>query len=274
MKKVLSEGTENPVVARLVPQTAELVKWARLPEEKEQQVARVYLELARRLLKIDQQIGRLLDAMQAADYEMTADRKAGIQNRLPQMPGIEGEVETFLYDAKNFLRVLLGILDIFFGKKFDEAKAFWDTRGDGRGDLYKWALATFGPDDTFTRMLSTEQSWVGDIIAKRNAVEHPGKLSGTLYIENITLHPSGMMVPPVWWLNVGVGVNLLLDLETGMINLCTLAEDMLVECIRHMPSFPPYVAFYEIPVEQRNPACPVRIGVTLDRSKLKPPSVL
>lgn len=119
VKKVLSEGTENPVVARLVSQTAELLKWARLPEEKEQQVARVYLELARRLLKIDQQVGRLLDAMQAADCEMTEDRKAGLKNRLPQMPGIEGEVETFLYNAKNFLRVLLGVLDIFFGKKFD-----------------------------------------------------------------------------------------------------------------------------------------------------------
>ena len=272
IKKVLSEGPQNPVVARLLNQTMELLPWAHLPKEKEGRVLELYFELTKRLLKLDQLVGRLMEGMQKADEEMTANKAAGRDSNLPQILGIEGDVETFLYDAKNFLRTLLGVPNIFFDEAFDEASAFWDPKGDGRGTLVSWATDKFGPDDGFTKMLVTEQPWVGDLIRLRNAVEHPGGRSGTLYIENVALHPTGKMVLPVWWLDVGVGVNLLSDIDTSFCNLCTLAEDMLIECIRKT-GLVDYIAFYEIPVEQRDRTCPKRIGVTLDHSKMKPPSM-
>jgi len=78
------------------------------------------------------------------------------------------------------------------------------------------------------------------------------------------------MVMPVWWSNVGVGQNLPQALDVTLVNLCTLAENIFVQCIRHS-GLPEYVAFYEIPVEKRDLTCPKRIGVTLHHSKLKPP---
>jgi hypothetical protein len=64
---------------------------------------------------------------------------------------------------------------------------------------------------------------------------------------------------PVWWLHVGVGQNLLQALDVTLGNLCTLAEDILLQCILHS-GLPEYVAFYEIPVEKRDLACPKRVG--------------
>jgi len=259
------------VVARLVSQTTELLPWGRLPKDKDQRILHIYFDLTRRLLKIDQQIGRLMKGMQDADKELTEHHAAGRHLHLPQIVGIEGEVETFLYDAKSFLRTLLQVFDVFFDQHFEEASAFWHPKGDGQSELVKWAARTFGLDDTFTQMLVTEQLWVGDVIQYRNAIEHAGGRSGTLYIENVTFHPSGKMVLPVWWLNVGVGVNMLSDLDVTLCNLCTLAEDILVECIRHQPDFPQYVAFYEIPVDQRDLTCPKRIAATINHSKMNPP---
>lgn len=271
IKQVLSEGASNPVVARLTSQTLELLPWVRLGKPGEDRVFAVYFELTRRLLKIDQQIGRLMKAMEDADAELTAHLAAGRQTHLPQIVGIEGEVETFLYDAKNYLRTLLEVFDIFFDKRFDEASAFADPKGVGQGEIVAWAKQTFGADNDFTKMLVTEQVWIGDVIQHRNAVEHPGGKSGTLYIENVTFHPSGKMVLPVWWLNVGVGVNMLSDLDVTLCNLCTLAEDILLGCIQQQKGFPSYIAFYEIPVEQRDLTCPKRIMATIDHSKMKPP---
>jgi hypothetical protein len=66
---------------------------------------------------------------------------------------------------------------------------------------------------------------VGAALGRRHhpapdAVEHPGGRSGTLYIENLTLHPTGKLVPP-WWLNAGVGQNLLQAIDVTHVNLCT-----------------------------------------------------
>jgi hypothetical protein len=40
--------------------------------------------------------------------------------------------------------------------------------------------------------------------------------------------------------------------------MLTLAEDVLVACIKKRPLFP-HVIFYEVPEDQRNPEMPLRI---------------
>jgi hypothetical protein len=51
-------------------------------------------------------------------------------------------------------------------------------------------------------------------------------------------------------------------------NLLNLSEDVLALCLRKAGSMLPLV-FYEIPEESRDPECPIRLRVTLDREKLK-----
>jgi hypothetical protein len=161
----------------------------------------------------------------------------------------------------------LGVIEIFFGKKFDEASAFYDPKGKGSSDLVDWATKEFGASDGFTAMLLSEQEWTGELIRKRNAAEHPGGKSGTLHIENFTSAPDGRFFLPRWHRDQNDPFGLFPDLETSLDNMLTLGEDMLVSCIRHKTKFNA-IQFVEIPVEKRNPACPFRLTVQMDFSKL------
>lgn len=269
VKKISNYGTQHPVVARLKVQTHELLQWADLSKDKQAAVMAVYFELADRLLKCHEVHGRLTAAFKTTMEEFRPSADPRIKN-VPHLIGLKGEVETFLYEAKNYLRALLGVIEIFFDASFDEASALYDPKGKGTSDLVAWATKTFGASDHFTTMLVSEQEWVGELIRKRNAVEHPGGKSGTLHIENFTPSPDGRFILPRWHRDANELFGLFPDLETYLENLLTLGEDMLVSCVHHKTRHQ-IIQFVEIPVVDRRPECPVRLTVQIDRSKLKPP---
>ena len=119
-------------------------------------------------------------------------------------------------------------------------------------------------------MVVTEEKWAGELIYKRNAVEHPGGRAGTLYVENIALSPDGRFILPRWHRDENEPFGLFPDLETYLDNMLTLAEDLLVSCIHHNMRHE-IIQFVEIPIVERNPECPVRLTVQIAPSKLEPP---
>ncbi len=268
IKKTSNYGTRHPVYARLKVQTQELIQWADLTKDQRQDVLAVYFGLADRLFKCHEIYERLAAALKATMEKFRPSADPRIKN-VPHLIGLRGEVESFLYESKDYLRELLRIIDIFFDKKFDEARAFYDPTGKGNSDLVVWATKKFGASDHFTTMLVTEQQWAGELIHKRNAVEHPGGRSGTLHIENFTLSPDGRFILPRWHRDENEPFGLFPDLETYLDNMLTLAEDMLVSCVHHKMRHE-IIQFVEIPIADRRPECPVRITVQLDPSKLKP----
>lgn len=136
-KKVSNYGTKHPVVARLKLQTHELLQWADLTKEQCVDVFEIYCGMADRLLKCHEAYERLLTARDksVAALEPTSDARA---KTAPHVIGLRGEVETILYESKNFLRDVLGGLRVFFGTAFDEASAFHNPKG-GHGKLVQWA---------------------------------------------------------------------------------------------------------------------------------------
>jgi hypothetical protein len=246
-------GTSHPVVARLLMQSRELLPWAGLPNEKQDVVYGIHYELKNRLLKCHESYTRLL-----------AEKKRTLQTPQldPYLIGLKNEAETFLYDSKNYFRDLLGIINVFFRTNFKEARDFYDASGKGDGELTGWASRQFGPTDPFTEMLRTEQDWIGELIRKRNAVEHPGEYSGTLTIENFTPRSDGRFTPPSWHRDNLSPTDLLADIEVAMDNMLTLAEDILVACITKTTKWP-IIKFVAIPEQDRKPDCPMRIIVQL-----------
>ena len=269
IRKTSNYGTQHPVVARLKVQTQELVQWADLPEDKQHQVFAVFSEMANRLLKCHEVYGRLTASLETTLEKLRPNADPRIKN-VPHLIGLGGEVETFLYESKNYLRDLLRVIDIFFDKKFDAASAFYDPKGKGDSKLVAWATKKFTASDHFTTMLVTEQEWAGELIRKRNAVEHPGGKSGTLHIDNFTLSPDGRFILPRWRRDENGPFGLFPDLEIYLDNMLTLAEDMLVSCIHHKMRHG-IIQFVEIPIVDRRPECPVRLTVQIDPSKIKPP---
>jgi hypothetical protein len=126
--KISNHGTTHPVVARLAAQTHELLQWADLSKEKKNELYAIYDGAKDRLLKCHEAYERLRRAL-AENMEAEIFGADGALKRRPHLIGLQGEVETILYQAKNYLRDLLEVLGIFFGTDFDEASFFFDTRG-------------------------------------------------------------------------------------------------------------------------------------------------
>jgi hypothetical protein len=154
---------------------------------------------------------------------------------------------------------LLGLFQIVYGCELKDAGDFADLKGRGESNLVKWAAMTFGEKHHLTLLLRTEQPWSGQFIRMRNAIEHPGGKSGSLTIKNIRsrTNPSGF-IPPTWQLTSSQESDMTADMETGVTNMLTLAEDLLVHIILNNPIFE-NIQFYEIPTDQRDAQCPVRL---------------
>ncbi|MBR1280326.1 hypothetical protein [Bradyrhizobium sp. AUGA SZCCT0283] len=262
VQKRSNHGTNNPIVARLSVQTHELLGFANLTEEAKGSVFRLYHEdLQRNLLRCYDAVTRLQEARDATLAEVAAAVDQGARS-VPFVIGLEDEVNTFLYEAKLYLRNALKVLNVFFGTSFLDASRLtkWKDKGkDKDGTVIIWAADTFGPDADFTRMLRSEEPWVSDIIKFRNAVEHLDS-AGAMVLENYRATSCGILEPT--WRREGKDTRaetpLFPDLMVLLDNLLTFGEDLLVCSIRQRP-MSPHIDFALIPPEQRAPECAVRI---------------
>lgn len=172
-----------------------------------------------------------------------------------------GKSNHFLYETKNYLRDLLNLLRIFFSFNKIEASQFYDAKGNGESKVTAWSRKKFGVNDELTKLLKSEQGWIEQTVRMRDAVEHPGGWSGTLTVHNVRLHSQGF-IPPSWSRTGSPESGIFTDMEVTMDNLLTIAEDLLVACIRKRSTFP-MVAFYEIPEKDRNSKIPQRLKAGL-----------
>ncbi|MHC1751146.1 hypothetical protein [Humidesulfovibrio sp.] len=266
--KISNYGVANHIVARMNVQTHELLQWAGIPQNSKDDIFDVYDGMKNRLLKCHEAYNRL-----HAPLKENLDKKHfsedGTLKSLPFLIGLQEEAETILYEQKNFLRDLLRVVNIFFGTTFHEASAFCANKKKDDKSIVKWAQDKFGANNPFSIMLESEQSWIEEVIRKRNAVEHPRGNSGTLHIKNFWQVPDGRFALPVWHRDDMKPTGIFPDLEVTLDNLLTLAEDVLVSCIVHKNMHGDAIAFAEIPEQERAPGCPQRIRVVPGKAMLK-----
>ncbi|MCM3730124.1 hypothetical protein M3196_00380 [Fictibacillus nanhaiensis] len=259
LKQLSDVGTSNPIVARLSLQTNELTKMFPLTnEQKEQLFGLLGMKVRDRLVncyKIHQKImGELIriNSIQKDDIFKNNAIYTPCVNNLRYL------CESFLYEAKSTLRDFIGIFDIFYEKKFKEARF---------DEAYKWAEKEFGKEDILSITLKQDHDgWIRRIVTMRNAVEHPGGRSGELFIKDIMLFNKDnppYFNPPTWKIDdeeMGLVHN---DMETFIYNTLGFCEDILKILLEKLPSKLPLI-IYEIPEELRDPNCPIRLKVTLN----------
>lgn len=266
MSKSLNHGVSHPVVARLAVQTSELVGFSTLSKEKRDAICELYMsDLQRRLLKCHDIFNRLQTATReaAASAEKDQESATGRVVMLPAVVGLVDETESFLYEVKNYLRDLLHLFRILFDYPEEiEASKFYDPKDGGDSKLVKWASATFGDKDQLTILLRSEQGWIGQLIRKRNAIEHPGGRSGTLAIHNVRMRADRRFIAPSWSLDGEPETDIYTEMSVAMENLLTIGEDLLAISLKKFFGELP-VEFYEIPLEQRDALIPKRLKAGL-----------
>jgi len=261
IQQVSNVGTGHPYVARLMFQTIELLKWTNLSQEEKDAVGTLYKSLKDRLVKCEAILKELIKRFddQVKNNPLSISG-SGIVSA-PYLIDLEREAENFLYEAKNYLRDLTKVLNAFHGSDFNKASDWYDPRGKGQGKVSRWLIDKFGKYDQERLLSADDQVWIGELIRKRNAVEHPGERSGTLYVNNFYLLSSGKYAPPTWHRDDNDPTQILQDIENYCHNLFTFAEELLVfGCVsKRMNDMP--VAIGEVPEDKRKPENPRRFVV-------------
>jgi hypothetical protein len=264
IRKISDVGVGHPVVARLGVQASDLITWIDIEDAKRKELAEVYARtLKERLLRCHRFRDDLVKLINASVETKRPPQNDKRIREVPHVIGLQGIAEGFLYEAKNYLRDLLNLFRIVYGCKLTDAGAFTNLKGDGDSEIVTWAASTFGLDGDLTKLLRTEQEWVAEPIRMRNAVEHPGGLSGTLTLNNIRIDPNqpDSYIPPTWARTGRPDSNIVKDMDCGLDNMLTLAEDLLVSVVMDKSKSKKLITVFEIPSEDRDPKCPIRLRV-------------
>lgn len=199
ISKVSNRGTDHPVVARLVTQIFDLLQWAVLEEKQKHAIMSTLLE------NLQKRLGQCWDIAEkikveenvlVANFVKTDGR---IQN-IPHIELLDSLSETFLYEAKNFLRDLMnGVIKSFYPEiSFNDAKSFYAAYNKEESKIIKWFRGKFGEIDPITHMLKNNEGWIEEVSRKRDSIEHPGGYSGTFTIRNFSLTNDNLLCRPVW----------------------------------------------------------------------------
>jgi hypothetical protein len=258
LKKVSDHGTSNPIVARLVLQSDDLLGFSNLSKEQKEEVLVLYHEqVMPRLLTCDTISKRVVERTETIVASIKArglvTQAQGRVVEVPQVQDLDQDVEQYLYNAKSVLRDAAKILKIFFNEDFQDAR--YDK-------VIPWGETKFGPDSEFVRVLREDQDlWMRRLIRMRNAVEHPGGHSGHLHVHNFEATGNTVSTPS-WHLNGDPRSGIAHDMPVFVHNMLTFCEELLVFGIRTTGMFPG-VAVVEVPETDRVPDCPKRLKVAL-----------
>lgn len=259
IKKLSDVGTSNPIIARLSMQTNDLVKMYPLTDKQKEEIFGLFgMKVRDRLVSCFKILSKLQDELNKVNQTDKNEYFKGNAVYTPSVIDLRYMCESFLYEAKSTLRDILGIFDIFYNKKFPEAHY---------NKAYDWANEKFGEDDSLTKMLKDDHdSWIQEIVFKRNAVEHPGGRSGNIYIEDIKLiskeHPPYFDAPK-WYRNNDIASPIHADMLVFIENTLELCEELLVILLEKLPKGDLPLVIVEIPPEQRDAGCPIRFKVSL-----------
>lgn len=252
-------GTTNPIVARLHVQTSELIQFAKLPAEASEILFQSYFDLGLKLLDcwdISEKIR--LEVNDIVKNFVVARNDIGIN--VPYMQSIKTDAHHFLYIAKNFLRDLTGVVNIFFGTSFNEASNFSETMKP-KNFIRGWLSQNSKEDEALIALLQRSEAGITAIIKKRNAVEHPRGKSGVLYVHNFE-HKGGGFNLPSWNLNDNPREDISKELGKVTEELLIFSEELLITALSRRLVMA-NLFFLEIPAEHRDPTCPKRFFVQI-----------
>jgi hypothetical protein len=265
-KNLVNHGINNPIVARLSLQTLEILKSCKADQKLKDAVGTLYTNsLMLKLLRcweVEDAFDKSREQGEA-EYEPPTQPNAPVQ--IPQIEKLEQDAHNFLYEAKNYIRDLLYVFNKLYGTSFSEASEFSKSK-KGSKSLLEFAAEKFGPEDGRTIWLQEVAPLVEELIAMRNAVEHPNGHSGSLAIENFRRGSDQKLLEPIWH-RVKDGKiitepsSMRADYRTAIEGLLNLGDDLLAMWASDNLEMPDMMQIGHIPEDQRDPKNPAKYKV-------------
>ena len=264
-KKLVNHGVNNPIVARLSLQNLRILENCKTEKKIKDAVGELYTKsLMMKLLRcweVEEAFNRSFEKGQA-EYKPAP---ANAPVHVPQIEKLEQDAHNFLYEAKNYIRDLLYVINKLYGTPFSDASEFSRPKKGGKS-LIEFASEKFGEDDGRTKWLKGAAPLVEEVIAMRNAVEHPEGYSGTLVIENFTRAVDGKLAEPLWHRTkdgkmLTQSGSIRADYRTIIEGLLDLGDDLLAIWANDNMEAPGMMQVLHIPEEKRDPQNPAKYTV-------------
>lgn len=248
--KVSDHGTNNPIVARTSFQSQRLLSLYPFGKEFKNQNAKVMFEIQQRLLDCYDKSSSMIKEIES-DKLIFSEKTKNDPSFHPHIMKLDTRLESFFQSAKLSLHYIADIFKLFFGKDF----------GHHYHKALKWTEGQFGVDDHLTKTLNYHSKWIEEIVAVRNAIEHPkDKLRGRFHIENFRVKRSNSRVElsePLWWLTDNDPYIVSAILPVIVDNLLRLSEELYVTSLIKQKTLID-VGIEEIPEEDRDKSVPMR----------------
>jgi len=258
IQRVSNYGTSTPAVARTFYQGCEILGFFGVSEAQREEAEGVLRELQRHLVRCVEIRDSIAQEVAAAHEQVKTQglkfQSSGRVVTLPSVPDLQSRAESFLQSAKLAIRETALLVKPFYGEKHDHRYH----------RLAAWAEKQFGPDDNFTQAIKEWGPWVKRIIDMRNAVDHPDEKPGGKLIAadfNLSGTPAAPeLVDPAWGLSGQPQRPVVAGMDEVIEGIIELGEEVLTGLFYKLKyNFP--LIIYEIPAEERDPACPTRLRI-------------
>lgn len=267
LQKISDYGTEVPAVARGLPQASHILNATNLSKAARDEVLAVVFEVQRHLVRCLTERKEVEKGV-VDGRQLLAEKGFGTPPAysLPGVPDLQARCESFLHSARLALHQCGRLVSVALREQL--GKDVPDT-GHRFDKLRSWCERELGADHPLTHMVKEIEPWAAGVVQMRNAVDHPKDGKGNaLHVLNFRLGTERDSIVEPGWSLTGYAPRPILE-EMGYIEegVLLVYEDMLIgifECIKGMPQF----RLGEIPEKERDPACPIRLAVTLSPEML------
>jgi hypothetical protein len=265
-KKLVNHGINNPIVARLSLQTLEVLKNCKADQKVKDAVGTLYTDsLMPKLLRCWEVEDAFNKSREQGEVEYKPPAQPNAPVQIPQIEKLEQDAHNFLYEAKNYIRDLLYVFNKLDGTSFSEASEFFKAK-KGSKSLLEFMAEKFGLENQRTKWLKEAAPLVEELIAMRNAVEHPSGYSGSLVIENFRRCQDQKLLEPTWYRvkdgkTITEPSSMRADYRTAIDGLLNLGDDLLAMWASDNLEAPDMMQIGYIPEDQRDQKNPAKYKV-------------
>lgn len=195
-----------------------------------------------------------------AKYKPPSPGEVAIE--IPQIPHLKEECESFLYEAKNYLRDVLMLVNLLWGMQYQDASE-WVKGKSGRPSVQELIISKFGGNHVNAIFIRQYRACIEQFPLMRDGAEHPQ--SQQLVIKNVTRE--GTVLKEATWSLEKNGtilyepLQIIEDMTRAVENLLILAEDVLVMWVQANLVAPQLTEVRFVPEERHNAQNPVKYRV-------------
>ncbi len=259
-------GSSNPIIARVLLQSHEILKAAIFAVEVHKEAVNIHLHSCKEALlasefmakRINSQIDKIIEEINSKG--VSKDNHGRGLNPFPQVQELDKDCGTFLIQANRAIKLICELPSFFLNL---------DRQDSNFHHLGKRLEAAVGKDIPLTQFVIENKANIEYLIELRNFHEHP-KQRKTIII-NFMLMPDSSIRTPHWHISDGEPHAIKEEMIATVEFLRDLAELMLIHLVMFAISKDFPFIIEAIPEDKIDKSNPIRYRLSLDMNKLQFP---